>query len=146
MRRWIALGTVALLAGGLGWLAALRFGPHGAHAPDAASEAAVCPGGAAPLHWKAPMDPTYVRQQPGKSPMGMDLVPVCPAGGTSPADGAGVRVDPAVVQRIGVRTAPVERRDLSRSVRAVGRVTWDERLVTHVHTKIQGWVVTSSGE
>ncbi len=140
MRRWIALGTVALLAGGLGWLAALRFGPHGAHAPDAASEAAVCPGGAAPLHWKAPMDPTYIRQQPGKSPMGMDLVPVCPAGETSAADGEGVRVDPAVVQRIGVRTASVERRDLSRSVRAVGRVTWDERLVTHVHTKIQGWV------
>ncbi len=27
-------------------------------------------------YWRAPMDPTYIRDQPGKSPMGMDLVPV----------------------------------------------------------------------
>ena len=27
-------------------------------------------------HWVAPMDPTYISDQPGKSPMGMDLVPV----------------------------------------------------------------------
>ena len=28
------------------------------------------------LYWVAPMDPNYRRDQPGKSPMGMDLVPV----------------------------------------------------------------------
>ncbi len=28
------------------------------------------------LYWVAPMDSTYRRDQPGKSPMGMDLVPV----------------------------------------------------------------------
>jgi RND family efflux transporter MFP subunit len=27
-------------------------------------------------YWAAPMDPTYIRAEPGKSPMGMDLVPV----------------------------------------------------------------------
>ena len=27
-------------------------------------------------YWVAPMDPTYIRDKPGKSPMGMDLVPV----------------------------------------------------------------------
>ena len=27
-------------------------------------------------YWRAPMDPTYIRDKPGKSPMGMDLVPV----------------------------------------------------------------------
>ena len=27
-------------------------------------------------YWVAPMDPTYIREEPGKSPMGMDLVPV----------------------------------------------------------------------
>jgi hypothetical protein len=26
-------------------------------------------------YWVAPMDPTYIRNEPGKSPMGMDLVP-----------------------------------------------------------------------
>lgn len=27
-------------------------------------------------YWVAPMDPTYISDGPGKSPMGMDLVPV----------------------------------------------------------------------
>ena len=30
----------------------------------------------APLYWVAPMDDSYRRDKPGKSPMGMDLVPV----------------------------------------------------------------------
>jgi Cu(I)/Ag(I) efflux system membrane fusion protein/cobalt-zinc-cadmium efflux system membrane fusion protein len=115
--------------------------PHAAakeaHAP--ASDGA-CPDGAAPAYWRAPMDPNYIRSEPGKSPMGMDLVPVCPdeSGGSS---GSGiVQVDSSTVQTIGVRTAPVEARDLSRTIRAVGRVTYDERRVAHVHTKVQGWV------
>ena len=40
------------------------------------------------LYWVAPMDPNFRRDEPGKSPMGMDLVPVY-------ADAAGD--DPAVV-------------------------------------------------
>jgi len=28
------------------------------------------------LYWRAPMDPNYISDKPGKSPMGMDLVPV----------------------------------------------------------------------
>jgi len=67
----------------------------------------------------------------------MDLVPECPGDSDG---GEGVVIDAATVQNIGVRTAPVERRDLSRSVRAVGRVAYDERRVSHVHTKVQGWV------
>ncbi len=98
-----------------------------------------CPGGAAPAYWQAPMDPTYIRKEPGKSPMGMDLVPVCPGAAEASARGT-VQVDARMLQTIGVRTAPVETRDLSRRVRAVGRVTWDERRVAHVHTKVQGWI------
>jgi Cu(I)/Ag(I) efflux system membrane fusion protein/cobalt-zinc-cadmium efflux system membrane fusion protein len=98
-----------------------------------------CPGGAEPLYWKAPMDPNYVRESPGKSPMGMELVPECPGAENAAPEGA-VIIDSATVQNIGVRTATVERRDLSRAVRAVGRVAYDERRVVHVHTKVQGWI------
>ena len=28
------------------------------------------------LHWVAPMDPAFTSDEPGKSPMGMDLIPV----------------------------------------------------------------------
>ena len=34
----------------------------------------------------------------------------------------------------------MEIRNLSRTIRAVGRVTYDERRVAHVHTKVQGWI------
>jgi multidrug efflux pump subunit AcrA (membrane-fusion protein) len=130
---WIAVVAVAVLAAVGGWW----VGSRGAGPATDTAGSGPCPGGGEPLHWKAPMDPTYVRDAPGKSPMGMDLVPVCPGEQTV---GGGIEIDPALVQSMGVRTALVERRDLSREVRAVGRVAYDERLVDHVHTKIQGWI------
>jgi multidrug efflux pump subunit AcrA (membrane-fusion protein) len=69
----------------------------------------------------------------------MDLIPECPSGDSGAPDGA-IVIDSATMQNMGVRTTPVERRDLARSVRAVGRVAYDERRVSHVHTKVQGWV------
>lgn len=113
--------------------------PDRTDAGSSAADSGPCPGGEPAEYWQAPMDPTYLRDAPGLSPMGMDLIPVCSGGGEAEAKGT-VRVDAATVQSIGVRTAVVERRDLSRSVRAVGRVTYDERQVAHVHTKVQGWI------
>ena len=141
-RPWIAIVAVAVVAGGFGWLVRAWFSPApppGEPAATAAAGSGPCPGGAEPLYWKAPMNPSYVTDKPGKSPMGMDLVPVCP-GEEGGGAGSGIRIDPAVVQSMGVRTALVARRDLARKLRTVGRVAYDERLVAHVHTKIQGWV------
>jgi multidrug efflux pump subunit AcrA (membrane-fusion protein) len=109
------------------------------NAGGASSVESPCPNGANPLYWKAPMDPAFVREVPGKSPMGMDLVPVCPNRSNEAPDGA-ILIDSATIQNMGVRTTLVERRDLARSVRAVGRVAYDERRMSHVHTKVQGWV------
>jgi Cu(I)/Ag(I) efflux system membrane fusion protein len=36
-------------------------------------------------YWRAPMDPTFIRDQPGKSPMGMDLIPVYEDEASTPA-------------------------------------------------------------
>jgi Cu(I)/Ag(I) efflux system membrane fusion protein/cobalt-zinc-cadmium efflux system membrane fusion protein len=140
-RIWIALATVGLCAAAAGWLAGRWTAPGAPAGPgtDSSAGAGPCAGGAEALYWKAPMDPTYVRDQPGKSPMGMDLVPVCPGEQEGAASGR-IRIDPAIVQSIGVRTAVVEQRSLARKIRAVGRVDYDERLVAHVHTKVQGWV------
>jgi multidrug efflux pump subunit AcrA (membrane-fusion protein) len=130
--------VLALAAGW--WGRALLVGEADAHgSAKQASADGPCPDGAAPLYWKAPMDPTYVRDAPGKSPMGMDLVPECPAASGAARKGE-VRIDSATMQNIGVRTTAVARRDLTRSVRAAGRVAYDERRVAHVHTKVQGWV------
>lgn len=88
-------------------------------------------------YWHAPMDPGFTSSKPGKSPMGMDLLPVYEEELSSRAT---VQIDPVMVQNIGVKTAIVERRPLSRRVRTVGRVDYDETRMTDVNTKISGWV------
>ncbi len=130
--------TIVVTALAAGWFGRGLLSPPEGTSP-APSLAGPCPAGAQPLYWKAPMDPTYIRDAPGKSPMGMDLVPECPGAAGRAPEGS-VIIDSATMQNIGVRTAEVERRDLARAVRAVGRVAYDERRVSHVHTKVQGWV------
>ncbi len=91
------------------------------------------------LYWKAPMDPNYISQEPGKSPMGMDLIPVY-EGEDDGAPPGTVRIDPVIVQNIGVRTAEVKRMELKREIRTIGRVDYDEQKVYHVNTKVEGWI------
>jgi len=95
------------------------------------------PGARRIAYWRAPMDSNFTADAPGKSPMGMDLMPVYEdelgASGT-------VQIDPLTVQNIGVKTALVERRQLSRKVRTVGRVDYDETRMSDVNTKVAGWV------
>lgn len=85
--------------------------------------------------WKSPMDPTYVREEPGKDPMGHDLVPVYEEAGTG-----GIVVDPVTAQNMGIRSAPVERRNLSRTLRTVGLVTYEESRQYSINSKIDGWI------
>lgn len=100
------------------------------------------------LYWVAPMDPKYRRDKPGKSPMGMDLIPVYE--GASGGDDSEVRISPSVVNNLGVRTAHVERRDLQRRIDTVGYVNFDETKMSHIHLRTDGWIdrllVRSEGE
>lgn len=52
----------------------------------------------------------------------------------------GITLSATVVQNLGVRTAPVQRGTLARSVRAVGRVAYDEARLAHVHPRASGWI------
>ena len=99
------------------------------------------------LYWVAPMDPNYRRDKPGKSPMGMDLIPFY-AG--DDASGSTVTISPTVVQNLGVRTAKSERTRLWRGIDTVGYVDYDESKVSHIHLRTEGWIekltVESEGE
>jgi Cu(I)/Ag(I) efflux system membrane fusion protein len=100
------------------------------------------------LYWVAPMDANYRRDQPGKSPMGMELVPVyADADG---GDGSSISIAPEVVQNLGVRTAVAERSRLWRGIDTVGYVDYDESKVSHIHLRTEGWIenlaVESEGE
>lgn len=91
-------------------------------------------------YWVAPMDPTYIRDKPGKSPMGMDLVPVYEEEGEEKEPTSTIRIDPVTIQNMGVRLGEVERRALTKTIRTVGFVTYDERSIYTVNTKFDGWI------
>lgn len=100
------------------------------------------------LYWVAPMDSSYRRDKPGKSPMGMDLVPVY-AGEESATPGT-VSISPQIVQSLGVTTAKARTRSLSETISASGIVEVAEDRIIHVHPRVSGWVerltVTTDGQ
>jgi Cu(I)/Ag(I) efflux system membrane fusion protein len=100
------------------------------------------------LYWVAPMDPSFRRDAPGKSPMGMDLVPVY--ADTVNGQPGVVAIDPAVVSNLGVRTSPAEFGPLPRRIETVGYIGYDEDTLAHVHTRVDGWienlVTTTAGD
>ena len=89
-------------------------------------------------YWVAPMDPNFISDRPGKSPMGMDLVPVYEdkSGGSESV----IIIDPTVVQNTGIMTTPVEIRSIFKEIRTIGLVDYDETRYTHIHTKVKGWI------
>ncbi|MFV8782959.1 efflux RND transporter periplasmic adaptor subunit [Microbulbifer sp. SA54] len=91
------------------------------------------------LYWVAPMDPNYRRDKPGKSPMGMDLIPVYEGeeGGAAPGT---VSISPQVESNLGVRTARAEKGPVTTRVETVGLVQLDEDKLHHIHTRLSGWV------
>jgi len=88
-------------------------------------------------YWRAPMDPNYISDKPGKSPMGMDLIPVYED--EEPAE-TGIRVDPSFLQNFAVRTAPAEEGSIPIEIRTVGILGYNERDIASVNTKFEGWI------
>jgi len=94
-----------------------------------------------PLYWVAPMDSNYRRDKPGKSPMGMDLVPVYEEENSSDEFGPGVvEISPNVVNNMGVRTAEVELTSMQSEIVTVGYVQYDEDTLVHIHPRVEGWI------
>jgi len=89
-------------------------------------------------YWVAPMNPNFISDKPGKSPMGMDLVPVYE--GESRSSESMIIIDPTVVQNTGIMTTPVEIRGISKEIRTIGLVDYDETRYAHIHTKVKGWI------
>jgi RND family efflux transporter MFP subunit len=113
------------------------------------------------VRYHCPMHPNYVSDEPGTCPIcGMKLVPIDDA----PPSGAGVapatsvtgeqaastrpagafRVGPEKQQLIGVTYGQVETTPTERTLRAVGSVAVDERRITRVHTRVDGWIESVS--
>jgi RND family efflux transporter MFP subunit len=88
------------------------------------------------LYYRDAMNPSHTSDKPGKAPDGMDLVPVY----ESDDQGNGVRIDPAMVQSIGVQTEKVTMRALTQDIRATATIMPDERRISIITTKVMGYV------
>jgi Cu(I)/Ag(I) efflux system membrane fusion protein len=89
-------------------------------------------------YWSDPMmNPPYISDRPGKSPMGMDLIPVYE---DEVSAGPTVTIDPSIVQNMGVRLGEVEETRLTRHIRAVGTLEEAEPNRFDVNLRIDGWI------
>ncbi|MBN8102850.1 efflux RND transporter periplasmic adaptor subunit [Vibrio vulnificus] len=134
----LQIATVALLIGAvLGFTANQYFNAHDMSAMAATDNKA----SNEPLYWVAPMDPNYKRDKPGKSPMGMDLIPVYADDLAGANDKPGtVKIDPSVENNLGVKTAAVELAKLSPRIETVGYIAFDESQLWQTNVRVSGWV------
>lgn len=134
-RNIVATAIIALLiGGGIGYW--FSFGKS-----TGSTAGQLSPSKPKILFYRNPMNPAITSPTPAKDDMGMDYIPVYPEEKTGTVAPAGtVRIDPTIVQDMGVRTAAVKRVTLSRNIRTIGRVTIDEQRVARLHPKYEGWI------
>ncbi|MHB8535506.1 MAG: heavy metal-binding domain-containing protein [Sulfuricaulis sp.] len=128
-RKKMIIGLIVLAALGAAGVAAWRFTKPGA--PSAAPETAAAGGCKKVLYWTDPMIPGFKSDKPGKSPMNMDMIPVCADDQTTAATAGGapvVTIRPEIIQNLGVRTYKVTHdTDPRRSVVTTGYLQRDAR-------------------
>jgi len=135
-RSVVTLALLLFAAAAIGFVAA-RFTQDGGSTSSAETDVAK----PAVAYWVAPMDPNFRSDTPGKSPMGMDLIPVyVDANKGVDDDSPSIKINSSIVNNIGVRTEPVIQTDLSRTIRTVGNVMADEELRSDVHIRSEGWI------
>jgi RND family efflux transporter MFP subunit len=88
-------------------------------------------------YWDPMLGPSSISQAPGKSAMGMDLVPVY---ADEQSGGPTVLIDPTIIQNMGVRVAPVSRGPLEKTIRAVGMLEVPEPGQYDINLKVSGWI------
>lgn len=109
-------------------------GEH-AHAVDAAKSAQ--PEQRKIIHYRNPMGLPDISPVPKKDSMGMDYIPVYEG---EEDDGGTVKVSPGKIQRTGVKTEIASKRVVARSVRAPGIVAIDERSISVVAPRFDGFI------
>ncbi|WP_045619159.1 efflux RND transporter periplasmic adaptor subunit [Vibrio vulnificus] len=135
----LQVATIALLVGGAVGFAANSY--LSGHDMSAMASTSSAQSSNEPLYWVAPMDPNYKRDKPGKSPMGMDLIPVYADDLAGANDKLGtVKIDPSVENNLGVKTAAVELAKLSPRIETVGYIAFDESQLWQTNVRVSGWV------
>ena len=89
------------------------------------------------IYYRNPMGLPDTSAVPKKDSMGMDYIPVYEGEDT---DNGSVKLSPGKIQRTGARSEPVVRRPVTSLIRAPGTVQEDERRVSVVALRFEGFV------
>ena len=134
---------VVVLAGAAGF-AGNWWGAH--HAAGNAAGMTVTPATPAPKarklrFYRNPMGLADTSPTPKKDPMGMDYIAVFEGEEEeAPATANQLKFSAEKIQKLGVRTEPAAMRVLDKTVRASGRIEPDERRITSIAPKFEGYV------
>jgi RND family efflux transporter MFP subunit len=98
------------------------------------------------LYYYDAMHPAFHSDKSGKAPDGMDLVPKYaeerPPTPAKPANlpMGSIQISPEKQQLIGVKYGTPAFGESTKVIRTVGKVTADEKRITHVHTRVEAWI------
>lgn len=93
------------------------------------------------LYWVAPMNSSFRSDKPGKSPMGMDLVPVYATDANDDNKGKPIiRIDAQTIQNMGVRTQKAAMAKFGNNIRSYGLVVENVRATHAISGRVAGWV------
>jgi len=92
------------------------------------------------LYWQAPMDPNYKMDKPGKSPMGMDLVPIYAEEPIAETGRTVVKIDSEMIQNSGVRSEKAQMSNLGVLIRSYGDITENTRDQFDISSRVEGWI------
>jgi Cu(I)/Ag(I) efflux system membrane fusion protein len=84
-------------------------------------------------------DPAVTSPVSAKDEMGMDYIPVYADASDSAGPAGTVKIDPVLVQKMGVRTGMAMERSMSRVITTPARVAFNEESLTMIHSKFNGW-------
>jgi|JRHI01.1.fsa_nt_gi Cu(I)/Ag(I) efflux system membrane fusion protein len=90
-----------------------------------------------PIYYRNPMGLPDTSPVPKKDSMGMDYIPVYEG---EQNDGNTITVSPGKIQRTGVKTEAIAKRAISRNIHAPGVVAIDERRITVVAPRFDGFI------
>jgi len=148
LRRTITILLIAALAGLGYWqrerLLRLMTAKTADHSTQSGEHSAASPKPELKvLYWQDPMHPAYKSDKPGKAPdCGMDLVPVYEEGAEMQSnlpEGA-FKISPEKQQLIGVQYGEAAYRPVTKTLRTVGRMAYDETKIARIHPKFEGWI------
>jgi RND family efflux transporter MFP subunit len=92
----------------------------------------------------AKQDPTPSNSMAGMAVGGSSAAPAASVAGTAPQDtmgqGQAIFVAPEKQQLIGMRSVAAEVGTLTKEIRIVGKVSYDETHLTHIHSKVSGYI------